>query len=89
MHFDNQKDSFCLQKINITKEINGSYSLNIKITPTSEEIVKNNCVLTQREKEILKLVIQGKNNTEIAKELIVSTNTVKAHLTNIFQKMSI
>jgi hemoglobin len=44
--------------------------------------------LTDREKEVLRLVALGKNNTEIAGELIISINTVTRHLTNIFVKTS-
>jgi DNA-binding CsgD family transcriptional regulator/truncated hemoglobin YjbI len=42
--------------------------------------------LTDREKEVLRLVAMGKNNSEIAQELFISINTVTRHLTNIFLK---
>ena len=42
--------------------------------------------LTQREKEVLRLVALGKNNSEIAAELFISINTVTRHVTNIFTK---
>jgi len=42
--------------------------------------------LTDREKEVLRLVALGKSNTEIAKELYISINTVTRHVTNIFLK---
>ena len=45
--------------------------------------------LTVREPEVLKLVVEGKTNTEIAKEMIVSTNTAKAHVGNILNKMHV
>lgn len=35
--------------------------------------------LTEREFEVLRLLVKGKSNTEIAKELIVSVHTAKAH----------
>ena len=44
--------------------------------------------LTQREREVLRLVALGKNNPEIATELIISVNTVTRHITNIFAKTS-
>jgi DNA-binding CsgD family transcriptional regulator/truncated hemoglobin YjbI len=44
--------------------------------------------LTDREKEVLRLVALGKNNTEIAGELFISINTVTRHLSNIFAKTS-
>jgi two-component system NarL family response regulator len=43
--------------------------------------------LTQRELKIAELVSQGSNNREIADTLRLSENTVKNHLTNIFQKL--
>ena len=43
--------------------------------------------LTEREVEVLKLLVQGKSNTEIAKELIVSVHTAKAHVCSILQKL--
>lgn len=45
--------------------------------------------LTMREKEVLGLIIKGKTNTEIAKEIIVSPNTVKAHVGNILEKLAV
>jgi len=42
--------------------------------------------LSPREKEVLRLVALGKNNSEIARELSISVNTVTRHLTNIFFK---
>jgi len=50
---------------------------------------KNNADLTRREFEVLKLVIAGKSNTEIARELIISTHTAKAHVCNIMQKLGV
>jgi DNA-binding NarL/FixJ family response regulator len=45
--------------------------------------------ITQREREILVLVLQGKTNKEIEKEFFVSYKTVKSHLYNIYQKMGV
>lgn len=43
--------------------------------------------LTQRELEVLRLVAQGLNNRDIAKELFISENTVKNHVRNILEKL--
>ena len=43
--------------------------------------------LTDREMEVLKLVAQGLNNRDIAKELYISENTVKNHIRNILEKL--
>ena len=45
--------------------------------------------LTDRELEVLKHLVQGKSNTEIAKELIVSVHTAKAHVCSILQKLCV
>ena len=44
-------------------------------------------LLTRREIEILRLAAKGRSNKDIANELFLSLRTVKAHLTNIFNKM--
>lgn len=45
--------------------------------------------LTEREFEVLRHLVLGKSNTEIAKELIVSVHTAKAHVCSILQKMCV
>ena len=42
--------------------------------------------LSAREMEVLKLVMDGRNNTEIADDLFISYNTVKFHIKNLFKK---
>jgi NarL family two-component system response regulator LiaR len=43
--------------------------------------------LTQRELEVLRLVAQGRENTEIAQELVISEATVRTHVSNILAKL--
>ena len=50
---------------------------------------ENKIPLTEREYEVLKHLVSGKSNTEIAKELIVSVHTAKAHVCSILQKMCV
>ena len=45
--------------------------------------------LSKREIEVMKLVIAGKSNSEIAKELYITKNTVKAHMSNIMEKLAV
>jgi len=45
--------------------------------------------LTRRELEVLQFAAKGHSNKEIAKELVLSVPTVKAHLVNIFNKLGV
>jgi len=45
--------------------------------------------LTTREAQILKLITEGLNNQEIAKQLFVSVNTTKVHVASILQKLEV
>jgi ATP/maltotriose-dependent transcriptional regulator MalT len=45
--------------------------------------------LSQREREILRLIGQGKTNEAIADELIIAPGTVKKHLDNIYGKLGV
>lgn len=48
---------------------------------------KNNYGLTDRELQVLALIVEGLNNEQIAKKLVVTISTAKAHVHSILQKL--
>ncbi|OAF10689.1 two-component system response regulator [Bradyrhizobium centrolobii] len=46
-------------------------------------------VLTERERQIMRLVARGLSNKEIGRRLSIADGTIKVHLHNIFQKLEI
>jgi DNA-binding NarL/FixJ family response regulator len=45
--------------------------------------------LSAREVEVLRLVAAGRSNQQIADELVISLNTVRRHVSNIFDKTGV
>lgn len=71
-----------------------TYFLNFSLpTPVGLDQVSESFLsaynITGREREIIQMVIQGKSNADIAKELVISLATVKTHLHNIYQKVGV
>ena len=52
-------------------------------------LTKPTAVLTNREREVLRLLVEGLTNREIATRLFVSIETVKSHVHHIMQKMHV
>lgn len=58
----------------------------LSVTHAGDRLVE---LLTPREQEILKMLIEGKSNREIAQTLVVELSTVKWHITQIYQKLNV
>jgi DNA-binding CsgD family transcriptional regulator len=73
--------------------VNRKYSVvlsqNIKNSNLPEDDFYDKFNITQREKEILILILTGYDNKMIAQSLDISVNTVKVHINNIFQKTDV
>ena len=53
----------------------------------NEDYIEN--PLTNREEEVLKEIISGKTNSEIAKKLFISERTLYHHIENIYEKLGV
>lgn len=90
---------FTIKELAVIKTKDGNYNLRVKATDELIGFFNGNGIrpykqkisskLTSREIDVLKLLIKGKNNTEIAKELFVSKYTIKAYVANILQKLDV
>lgn len=71
--------------VQILRELNPNVIPNTQVSRSNFKSTHAN--LTAREYEVLKLVVDGKSNLQIANELNISEHTSKAHVCNIIQKL--
>lgn len=64
---------------------NGTYIPKKRVSRS--EFRAKHANLTEREYEVLKLLVDGSSNSDIATELCISEHTAKAHVCNIIQKL--
>lgn len=68
------------QHVKNTENVVGKYSI-------SEAVVKYQ--LTKREDNVLRMLMLGKDNDTICDELVITPNTLKKHILNIYRKLGI
>ncbi|GHV91285.1 hypothetical protein AGMMS50268_17880 [Spirochaetia bacterium] len=62
---------------------------NAETPEAAREAVFSARGLTEREKEVARLIVEGLSNTEIAGRLFVSESSISFHITNIYRKFAI
>ncbi len=59
----------------------------INLDDDAKELIKNR--LTNKESEVTYLILEGLSNNAIAQKLNITTRTVKAHITSLFNKLHV
>jgi len=59
------------------------------LVETAKQPPTSGPALTERELEVLTLMVEGLNNTQIAGRLTVSPSTIKSHVSNILSKLGV
>jgi DNA-binding NarL/FixJ family response regulator len=55
--------------------------------PSAAAAAGSGPALTRREREVLSLIVEGRENNEIAAALVISPETVKSHVSSILEKL--
>ena len=64
-------------------------NLTLDLKEKDESASTTGVELTEREREILKWITDGKSNKEISDSLFVSVETVKSHVKNLYKKLNV
>lgn len=71
----------------VLRQAQSQEAQNPKNLPEYEKVLESD-PLTERELEVLELIVDGYSNADIAKELYITIGTVKTHVRNILSKLS-
>ena len=77
-----ERGELCFQPVTVDPSSDGELA-----SPTWKD--DRTARLTAREKELIALVGQGLSNEQMARKLFISANTVRNHLTSIFEKLGV
>ncbi|MGH2934243.1 MAG: response regulator [Gaiellaceae bacterium] len=61
----------------------------VRRPPPGQDVPPAVADLTEREREVLRLIARGRSNSEIAAELVIGEATVKTHVNRIFSKLEL
>lgn len=78
-----------INALNAVKNDEKYYSSKAKVAVFENEVLGQKNKLSEREIEIVKLIVSEKTNKEIAQELFISEKTVENHRANIMLKMDV
>lgn len=76
-------------QIYLAPEITTSFFRSFKVQSGQYLTDCSQIKLTEREQEVLELLIEGASNQKISEQLYITVATVKAHLTSIFEKLNV
>ena len=76
-------------RVYLAPEIATSFFRSFRVYTERSRATCQKIKLTQREQEVLQLLIEGASNQIISEQLYITVATVKAHLTSIFDKFEV
>ena len=65
------------------------FAFDVAALPAPESSAAAGSILTQRERDVIRLLIDGHSDREIAAQLFISPRTASNHVTNILNKLGV